>query len=126
MRMRSPLGLVQATSTIRATVMRENCAIWRTRGPADPPADADDCSGDDFVCWVRIRSQTVCTSPLVLAVNRDRPDGEKDRKLQPSGVEKVVTGWRDAELPSVSMSMMDMMPGSLATTGATAPCVGGN
>jgi hypothetical protein len=52
---------------------------------------------------------------LLLAVKRDNPVGEKDKKLQPSGGLKVVMGWMTEELARLCISMIDTRPGSFVT-----------
>jgi hypothetical protein len=64
---------------------------------------------------------------LLLAVKWERPEGDRDKKLQPCGIPKLVMGWALAEALSVSISNIDTIPGSFAIGGAAAaPCVGGN
>jgi len=114
MAIRSPFGFVQATSTIRATVILENCAICITLGPPPLGAARTCCwSGDDLVYWTLDKSHTVCTSPLLLTVKRDIPVGEKERKLHPNGAANVATGWMEDEPPRVSISATETTPGSL-------------
>jgi hypothetical protein len=49
MAIHSPFGFIQETSTILATVMRENWAICRTRGPLDVFGTLTAGKGDDLV-----------------------------------------------------------------------------
>jgi hypothetical protein len=61
-----------------------------------------------------MRSQTICTSPLLLAENNASPLGEKERKLQPKGALNVANGCGEVAddvgtvVPSFSTSKIEI------------------
>lgn len=53
----------------------------------------------------------VCIFFLLLVVNKDNVEGEKDKKLQLRGVENVVNGWIEDEVVSDFVLRIEMRLG---------------